>query len=49
METVTHAEEVDSDKLHGGAMPRGHHTHDQAVVGDADKKEADVRVPVVSR
>ena len=52
VEGVTHAEDVDSNKVHGAAMPKGHHTHDHPVQGGLageDKKDADVTNVALSR
>jgi hypothetical protein len=52
VEGVTHAEDVDSDKVHGAAMPKGHHTHDhpdQGVSAVEEKKDADVTNVALSR
>lgn len=49
---MTHAEDVDSDKVHGAAMPKGHHTHDHPVQGglaEEDKKDADVTNVALAR
>lgn len=54
VERTTHVEEVDSDKVHGAAMPKGHHAHVRADVpgegfertlssGNEDKKDAVVQ------
>lgn len=54
VERTTHVEEVDSDKVHGAALPKGHHTHDTEDLQaagvdrtissrDDDKKDADVQ------
>lgn len=45
VEAVIHAEDIDSSKVHGAAVPTGHHLHDSVPhTGEhgEDKKDEDV-------
>lgn len=43
VENVIHAEDIDSSKMHGAAVPTGHHLHDSvpAVREQAEEKKED--------